>query len=297
VKEAVMRDARSVTVTRDEMPRAVALEQFIGRVVARGWLGGATDRAVLHIGVSGRSRLAVDTAQALATVLRERSPSLHLEVLDPAERGGEPNGCRRLTLDRDDDDIVEVQGPRGVSVHVPLWWFGSFFLITVAAVHPDRRWRLGGVLQAQAEILAPLNPGVPRGVLLAEAHRLGAPDLAVACGTHAARGDWWVASSNDVLVEAMVARAAGIDPRKLPSLRTIARHEVLESWDSAADLPRLPGLAQEAWTAAVLAARERGVAAGRRSLEDVGRVSRNLRKVPQALRRRLTARTSGRRSG
>ena len=277
------------------MPRAAVLRQFAQAVAARGWLEGATGRAVLHVGTSGRSELAVETACALATALREGSPSLHLDVLDPVQEGGEWNGFPRLAVER--DDTVEVQGPRGISVKVPLLWFGSFLLVTVAAVHPDRRWRVGGVLQAQAEILAHLNPGVPRSVLLAEAHLLGASDLAVACDSHPARGDWWVASPSDVLVEAAVARAAGIDPREMPSLRTIARHEVLESWDPAADLPRRPGLARAAWAAAVLDARERGAAAGRRALEDVGRVSRNLRKVPQALRRRLAARTSGRRSG
>jgi hypothetical protein len=290
----VVSEARSLTVTQEKMPRAAALRQLAGKVAAQGWLDGASGHAVLHIGASGRSGLAVETAHALAAALRERSPSLHLEVLDPAEQGGEWNGFPRLAVDR--DDTLEVQGPRGVSVHVPCLWFESFLLITVAAVHPDRRWRVGGVLQAQAEILAYLNPGVPRSVLLAEAHRLGASDLAVACATHATDGDWWVASPSDVLVEAAVARAAGIAPREMPSIRTIARHELLESWEAVADAPPLSGVAGGAWNATVLAAREHGAAAGRRTLEDVRRVSRNLRKVPQALRRRLAALAGGRKS-
>lgn len=289
-----MSDARSLIVTQGAMPRAAALRQLTGRIAARGWLDGAADRAVLQIGAAGRSELAVETARVLAVSLRERFPSLQLDVLDAAEQSTAWHGVRPLAIDR--DDAVEVHGPGGVSLQVPSLWLGSFHLITVAAVHPDRRWRLGAVLAAQAEILARLNPGVPGSVLLAEAHRLGASDLAIACATHATDGDWWVASPSDVLVEATVARAAGIDPREMPSIRTIARHELLDSCEAMADAPSLSGVAKRGWTATVLAAREHGVAAGRRTLEDVGRASRNLRKVPQALRRRLAARTGGRQS-
>src|SRR5262249_4640707 len=198
--------------------------------------------------------------------------------------------CRRVTVVR--DQPIGVRGPRGAGVRVPELGFEPFFLVTVAAVHPDRRWRIGGVLQAQAEVLTSLNPGAPAGLLLAEAHRLGASDLAIACGVQGTRGDWWIVGPSDVLVEGAVARAAGLDPRELPGVRAIARHEVLASWEAEQDAPDLRGVASGALAAAMLAAGERSAAAGRRTVEDVGLAARNLRKVPQALRRRLAARRS-----
>src|SRR4029453_4596489 len=96
---------------------------------------------------------------------------------------------------------------------------------------------------------------------------------------------------NDGLVAGSGARAAGTDPRDLPGIRTIARHELVESWEATAPAPELSGLAHGAGTARVLAAREQGMTAVRRTLEDARLVSRNLRKVPQALRRRLAARS------
>jgi hypothetical protein len=285
----VVTKTRLLTVAQEGAPRGATVRNVLAQAASLGWLDGATGRAVLHVGAIGRMTLAVETAQALAALLRERAPSLRLEILDPAEDGGEWNGFPRLAVDR--HETVQVQGPRGITVRVPLLWFESFFLVTVASVHPDRRWRIAGVLQAQAEILAYLNPGMASGVLLAEAHRLGASDLAIACGSHPTDGDWWVASPNDVLVEGSVARAAGIDPRHLPSIRTIARHELLESWEATMAGPELSDLARGAAAASVLAAREHGATAVRRTLEDARLISRNLRKVPQALRRRLAART------
>ena len=283
-----MTESRLVILEQDGQTRSARLRDLVGRVAGLGWLEGAVSRAILHVGSCGRSALALETGHALATALRERSPALRLDALDPASSNGEWSGVPRLTIDR--AESVVVRGPRGVALRVPRLWFEPFFLVTIAAVHPDRRWRVGGVLQAQAEILAHLNPGAPASLLLSEAHRLGASDLAVACGTHAGTGDWWVASPSDVLVEGAVARAAGIDPRDLPGVRTIARHELVASWEAVHVAPDLRGVATGAFGATVLAAQERGVAAGRRTLEDVGLVARNLRKVPQALRRRLSAR-------
>ncbi len=280
--------SRLLTVAQEGAPRGVRLRELLAQAAALGWLDGAEGRVILHVGASGRSGLAGETAQALAALLRERSPSLRLDVLDPAEEGGEWNGVPRLVVDR--HDTVQVQAPRGIAVQVPRLWFEPFFLVTVAAVHSDRRWRIGGVLQAQAETLAYLNPGMSSRVLLAEAHRLGASDLAIACGAHPRDGDWWVASPSDVLVDGAIARAAGIEPRELPGVRTIARHELLESWEATPTAPDLSNLARGAATAHLLAAREHGSTTVRRTLEDARLVSRNLRKVPQALRRRLAAR-------
>jgi hypothetical protein len=279
---------------QDGQGRPSRLRDLVSRAAALGWLDGATSRAIVHVGSCGRSALAVETAQALAAALREHAPGLRVDALDAAAGGGDWNGFGRLSLAR--GDAVVVRGPRGVALHVPKLWFEPFFLVTVAAVRPDRRWRIGGVLQAQAEVLADLNPGAPTGLLLSEAHRLGASDLAVACGTHAGTGDWWVASPSDVLAEGAVARAAGIDPRDLPGVRTIARHELVASWEAVQVAPDLRGVAAGSFGATVLAAREQGMAAGRRTIEDVGLVARNLRKVPQALRRRLSARAGKKKS-
>jgi hypothetical protein len=286
----VVTETRLLTLEQDGHGRAARLRDLAGRIDGLGWLDGAVERAVIHVGSSGRSALAVETARAVATALRDHAPTLRIEMLDLTESGSDRHGFPGVSLDR--DDTVTVRGPRGASVHVPRLWFEPFFLATVAAVHPDRRWRIGGVLQAQAEVLAYLNPGAPAGLLLAEAHRLGASDLAVACGGHATRGDWWIASPSDVLVEGAVARAAGLDPRELPGVRAIARHELLTSWEAEHGAPDLRGVASGALAATILAAGERSAAAGRRTIEDVGLMARNLRKVPQALRRRLAARSS-----
>jgi hypothetical protein len=252
---------------QDGQDRAARLRDLGARMGGLGWLDGAVGRAVLHVASSGRCALTAETARAVAAALRAHAPSAHLQVLDLADPGTEGFGLPVLTLDR--DDTVVVRGPRGSAVHVPRLWFEPFFLVTVTTVHPDRRWRIGGILCAQAEVLARVNPGAPAGLLLAEAHRLGASDL-----------------------EGAVARAAGLDPRELPGIRAIARHELVASWEAEQVTPDLRGVAAGAAGAAILAVRERGAAAGRRTLEDIGLVTRNLRKVPQALRRRLAARRS-----
>jgi hypothetical protein len=285
-----MTETRLLMLEQDGRDRAARLRALGGRIGELGWLDGAVARAVVHVGSAGRSTLAVETAVAVAAGLRARAPGLRIELLDLSEAGTDRHGFPRVTLDP--DQTVVVRGPRGAAVRVPGLWFEPFFLATVAAVHPDRRWRIGAILQAQAEVLAFLNPGAPAGLLLAEAHRLGASDLAVACGSHPATGDWWIASPSDVLVEGAVARSAGLDPRELPAVRAIARHELVASWEAEDAALDLRGVAAGAVASAILAARERGAAAGRRTLEDVGLVTRNLRKVPQALRRRLATRRS-----
>src|SRR5262249_21814282 len=150
-------ETRLVILEHDGQARAARLHDLVARVTALGWFERATSRALLHVGSGGQSSLAAVTAQALAAALRERSPALRIEVLDLAGRSGQWNGLPTLAVDR--DDTVVVRGPRGSTLRVPRLWFESFFLVTVAPVRPDRRWRIGGVLQAQAEILAHLNPG------------------------------------------------------------------------------------------------------------------------------------------
>lgn len=284
-----MTETKLFSMSQDGQSREAVLRDFVTRVAFLGWLDGAAPRTVLHIATRGRCAVAVETARALAATLVERSPSLRLEILDPAGHAGAWNGFSRLAVDP--DDTVDVSAVRGVALKVPRLWFEPFFLITVAAVHPDRRWRIGGVLQAQAELLAYLNAGAPASVLLCEAHRLGAPDLAVAWGARGTGEVWWTASPSDVLVEGSVAYAAGLDPRDLPSIRAIARHELLEAWDEAeSGAADLHGVGRGALWSSLLETRELGAAAARRVCEDVNLITRNLRKVPHALRRRLATR-------
>ena len=280
---------RLVTVTTGAATRPLAVRELIGRVGALGWLDEAGGRVVVQVGVEGRSARAVETAAAVAAALRERSPLRAVDVLDPAASGPPRSGLARASGDA--DDAVEVQGPAGTGIRVPRAWFDGFFLVTVTAVRPDGRWRMGGALQVQAETLARLNPGLPAAVLLAEAHRLGGADLAIACGAHPTAGDWWAASPNEVQLDGALARAAGLAPDDLPAIRVIARHESLEPWDTSVALPDLVDVPASAARAALGATRERASAATRRAVEDVGRISRTLRKVPQALRRKLASRT------
>ena len=52
----------------------------------------------------------------MVATLRDRVPSLRLEVLDPAEAFGEWNGVPRLVVDR--EETVQVQGPRGIMLYL-----------------------------------------------------------------------------------------------------------------------------------------------------------------------------------
>lgn len=281
-----MTQTRLMTVATAGAPRATTLSDLVERAAARGWLEPGAGRVVIRLARAGRTALVGETGQAIAASLGQRFPRLAIEVDDAA---GAP-------VTAGADDAVEVQGMRGARLRVPRSWFEPFFLITVAGVHRHRRWRVGAVLAAQAEALAAVNPRMPAGVRLAEAHRLGRADLAVACGSHPSDGDWWAISPSDILVDAAVARAAGIDARRLPAIRAIARHELLESWEEMGSLPSLPHAAAGAMGAALRAAAERATDGARRSVEDVLVITRNLRKVPGALQRRLAARAGGRAS-
>ncbi len=252
-----------------------AVRDLVGRIAALGWLDDAVGRVVLQAGGLGRPSSSSGAAEGLAEALRGRVPALEIESPE------------------DVPDAIAIQGLGGAVVRVPRRWFEPFFLIVGVAVRPDRRWRIGGALQAQAAMLARLNPDLAAARVLAEAHRLNAADLVVAYG---ADGGWWAASQSAVQLDGALAHAAGLDPQALPAIREIARHEVLEPFEMAAALiPELTDIAAGAAGAFFDATRDRAAGAAHRAVEDAGRVSRNLRKVPQALRRRLAART-GRKS-
>ena len=266
-------------------PLAAALHDTIEQIAALGWLNvDACARTLLHVAARGRSTLVAETARALAAHLRGRVRASQAAVLDLVDPTAAWEGLPRLDLSP--ETAITVRGRRGATVKVPPQYFESWFVITVATVHADPRWRVSGVLAAQAEVLERLDPGAPRERLLVEAHRLGASDLAIACGTTGEGEAWWAFSPSDVLVESAIAGAAGIAPRDLPSIRTIAQHELIDGGE-------LPGVDAGPMLAEMLAVRERTKAAMWRTREDVERIARTLRKVPHALRRRSAARFAG----
>ena len=266
-------------------PVSAALHDTVEQIAALGWLNvGACARTLLHVAARGRSPLVEETARALAAHLRGRVAVDQAAVLDLADSTNEWEGLPRLALSP--GAAVSVRGRRGIAVKVPPQYFESWFVITVATVHADPRWRVSGVLAAQAEVLEHLDPGAPRAQLLVEAHRLAASDLAVACGTTGEGEAWWAFSPSDLLVESAIAGAAGIAPRDLPSIRAIAQHELVDGGE-------LPGVDAGPMLAEMLAVREQGRAAVWRAREDLHRIMRTLRKVPHALRRRIAARFAG----
>src|SRR5262249_33945444 len=147
-KGAVVTETRLLTLEQDGRERAARLRELGSRIGELGWLDGAVTRAVIHVGSGGRCALAVETAVAIVGALRERAPGLRIQLLHLAKPGTERHGFPHVTLDR--AQTVVVRGPRGAAVQVPALWFEPFFLVTVVTVHPDSRWRIGGVLQAQA---------------------------------------------------------------------------------------------------------------------------------------------------
>src|SRR5262245_1477123 len=120
-KGAVVTETRLLTLEQDGHDRAARLRDLTSRIDGLGWLDGAVERAVIHIGRSGRSPLAVETAKAVAAALGDQAPALRIEVLDLAGQGNGRLGFPSMHLDR--DDAVSVRGPRGVSLHVPRLWF------------------------------------------------------------------------------------------------------------------------------------------------------------------------------
>ena len=285
-----MTGTRLLTLEQDGQDRAARLRDLGGRIGGLGWLDGVVTRAVLHIGSSGRSALAVETARAVAAALRAYVPAAHLEVLDLTEPATERYGLPAITLDR--DDTVVVRGPRGAAVHVPR--------ALVRAVLPrHRRHRASGspLAHRRRAPCAGRDPRAPQsGCAGRPAPRGGASPRRVPTSRSPAErtpppATGGSASPSDVQVEGAVARAAGLDPARAarhPDHRATRAPRPLGR--PSGRLPDLRGVATGARRAPRSSRRRSGAAAaGRRTLEDAGLVTRNLRKVPQALRRRLAA--------
>jgi hypothetical protein len=274
-----MTDA-AVVVCRTEGAegRRAALGALWRELETPGWRAGEGP-IVIQVSPLGDVALALETARSLAAFLEARGCRVELDGDETAAQ--EPLRIAGLT-------------PPGELV-VPRRWFEPHLLVTVAAVVPSAAGRVAGVLAAQAEVLRGLGNPHAEGDLVYEAHRLAASDLAIACG-HADADDpaspaWWLAGTSDVAVERAVASAAGLSPDALPSLRVLARHEVLpEAAAVRGTLPVLHGVLAPAWRSRGAAAAARLRASRAALTRDARMLRRNLYKIPGFVRRRLARR-------
>lgn len=260
------------------------LDELWTGVESRGWFAGSVPRVLVQVGASGDAPLVSDTVHGLVDFLRSRLGVNEVEVLDVESRDWSP--LRRRSVSP--AEVVTVAGVAEQRVILPSLWFEPFFLITVTGVSTDFGGRLRGVLYAQGESLRAAGWRASRANRVYEAHRLAGSDLAVVCGAAQGQG-WWLASASDVAVDRALAPAAGLDPARLPDLRAVARHEVVQAVARVEELPGLRGLAGPAWRAAFASAHEALASAGRFVAIDARAMRRNIRRVPHALRRRLPA--------
>ncbi len=240
-------------------------------------------RTVVHLPARLRTPVVVATMQSLVRFLRRD----HARAVAVIARGFGADACAGAELLP--YSIVGaslVESPR-------LWpgtpiadvWFEPVSLITIAGAGPDPRYRIAGVLAANAELLSSAA-GLDLDLAL-EAHRLLAPDLAIACGS--VGGDTWqAASTSDVGLDRALARAAGIDPSTLPIVRHLRSHEVLEPGerDAGDPIPRLAGLAAPAWRVRVSRAGARAAHTCDVATTDLRTSIANLRRIPQFVARR-----------
>jgi hypothetical protein len=262
------------------------------------WFSASPSRIIIQVGQAFRPALALDITASLAAFLVDRIPQCTIEILDTAARPDEWPGLARREVRA--EDALRVAGVAAAEgLFVPRFWFESFALITVAAAHPDPRTRLAVALDAQADSLRRLRNGHPWRTLVYEAHRLAPSDLVIACG-HARWNDlgseaWWVVGREDFGVEQTVAPAAGVDVQQLPTLRVLARHEVLPPAPQlTGSLPELHGYLASEWQARLLAAGSQAASLRGAVVHDLRMARRNLGKVPHFVRRQLAARAKGR---
>src|SRR4029077_16030157 len=116
---------------------------------------------------------AAEPAARLVAGLRRRHP--HLDVALLAVPAGEDRGPSAASW-----RLASPVAPDGV--RIPSFWCEDVHLVTVAPVVTDVLCRIAAVLDAQAQILAELNPEMPRLDLLFEVHCLSASGHCIACG-------------------------------------------------------------------------------------------------------------------
>ncbi len=258
-------------------------ERLLDEIDAGCDLAAAGARVVVQVARTREPSVAAETAARLVAGLRRRHPELDVALL--AVPAGEDRGPSAASW-----RLASPVEPDGV--RIPTFWCEDVHLVTVAPVVTDVLCRIGAVLDAQAQILAELNPDLPRLDLLFEAHRLGASDVAIACGIDTNGTPFWLVGRSDVAVEAAVAEAAGLAPSTLPHLRIftdVDSSRAASARDAA--LPSVAGISPARWqsfgAAAVQAAR-RGM---RRAVRDVRLAASSAERVPEFLRRHLPALT------
>lgn len=195
------------------------------QIVQQGWLRLRNNRVI----VQAEDQIeAVDTTvRSLAGFLRTRCDATARRVvwptaavhLDPAE----------VAEIAKEDAVRVVSIGRPPVVAVPGYWFDDTFLITVTGLACDAARPFRGALDVQAQALRWLGNPHPRPVLASEAHRLAPSDLAIVCAYDGQdhRPLWWAASPNGASLDMFVTRVAGRMPFDLPTLRELARHQIL----------------------------------------------------------------------
>jgi hypothetical protein len=255
------------------------LMALLSTAAARGWFAAVKSRVVIQVAGPRDATLAVQTAGAIAAFLQTCCRPSSIEIVHPHRRDI-------------GSQIVRIAAPSvGEGLHIPKAWLRSFFLVTVAAVERQKWGRIAAVLEAQADCLRRAGNPLANDVLIFEAHRLAASDLSVACGyrspaeleTHR----WWALGTSDIAVDWTIAKAAGLDPFKLPAVRTLARHEPIpHEIRLLGDLPSLQAYVAPLWLSwlAVL-----GVSATKAwdwCRADIARSRKHLNKIPRAVRQR-----------
>lgn len=223
-------------------------------IMRRSWLDFTHGPVIVRPGCRWFSPLVEQTTLSLVKYLNQRVPQAEVLYIDvasaqKAELPGLPDCEKTQGGDELDLRVLGCCLQDGVSLAEA--WLSPFSLVTVSGAGPDSSLGFSSVLRAQAEMIA-LPPNRARALQLEciyEAHRLVRSDMAVVCGPisrrNAKKGVFWAVSNSDVALEVAVAQAAGLVAERLPHLRYLARHKVIE-WDDApvgGDLPRLTGYA------------------------------------------------------
>jgi hypothetical protein len=256
-------------------------------LVEAGWLQTNARRIVIHVARATRSPLVVETARALVARLR-RASNLAIEVIDPGGSAAEWPGVAWIDLGTVERLRIDAACLRNGAM-VPTFWLEDFHLVTVTGAAPDPRYGLSAVLTAQAELLGAASVDDLDAVF--EGHRLLAADLSIACGTRrfdAARSEsWWAASDDDVALECALAAASGATPDALPTVRYLARHEIIDAPSATSPAAvRLENHVAPPRDVRTARARASLARVAHRVREDVTLAAVNLHRIPQFIERR-----------
>ena len=266
------------------------------RLAANGWMPTRVPSVTIQVTQAQRSPQVVETVRSLSSYLGEHLPEVPAYLIDAAGSGGQaPLGLPLPTALAAPLRVGGVAARRGLTV--PAFWFEATYVITVAAAHPHPAVRLAAALAAQAEPLVALQKLYSLDVLMYEAHRLAASDLAIVCGSacwnEPASGQWWAAGTSDVGLDQVVAAAAGLRAADLPAFRALRQHECVSTRVGIdGELPRLLRYAGSSLRGRGGAVRSALSTRRGALVHDLGVIRSNLHKIPGFVRRRLAARRS-----